>query len=110
MTVIGQLWLWPLILLAAWHSPVLAGLLALYLAYIWGPGLKSAAEAGPTPLRRCAIDCVIVIMLHVCALTLSLAAAAPRCLLPAPHLTAISAFLLTPPPPTNSHTASASGA
>lgn len=51
MSVIGQLWTWPLALLLAWHSAVFAGLLALYVAYIWGPGLRAAEEEGPTPLR-----------------------------------------------------------
>ncbi|KAI8464773.1 MAG: diacylglycerol acyltransferase [Monoraphidium minutum] len=55
LTVIGQLWTWPLALLAAWHSAVFAGLLALYVAYIFGPGLKASEEEGPTPLRRLGI-------------------------------------------------------
>lgn len=55
LSVIGQLWTWPLALLLAWHSAVLAGLLALYVAYIMGPGMKAAEEEGPTPLRSLGI-------------------------------------------------------
>jgi hypothetical protein len=50
--VIGQLWLWPLTLVLAWQSAAFAGVLALYVAYIWGPGAKASEEEGPTPLRR----------------------------------------------------------
>lgn len=52
MTVIGQLWLWPLALLLCLHSAVAAALVALYVAYIWGPGLRAAEAEGPAPLRR----------------------------------------------------------
>jgi hypothetical protein len=37
---------------APFKTPPPPGLLALYVAYIWGPGLKSAEEPGPTPLRK----------------------------------------------------------
>lgn len=55
LTVIGQLWTWPLAIILAWNSAVCAGLLALYVAYIWGPGMKAAEEEGPTPLRNLGI-------------------------------------------------------
>lgn len=58
LTVIGQLWLWPIYIALALQSATFAMVLAIYMAWIvWGPGKEAACSEAPyyAPWRHLAV-------------------------------------------------------